>query len=607
MSLKPKVVFAVTAAISCGFYRGMLRYLAEAGFSTTMVSAPGKLLNDVASSQGAASLAVSMEREISPFLDLISLWNLYRTMRATRPEVVDVSTPKAGLLGSIAALLARVPCRVYTLRGLRIETATGFKRRVLWLAERMACTCAHRVVPVSESLRLRAIQLKLVSPEKARSLGNGSCGVDTARFTPKNRTTEQIAQLRQTLGLTGSEIVIGFVGRFVKDKGIRELAEAFHELSGSRPDLRLLLVGDFETGDPVEPEIRRYIESTPTILRPGFVADTASYYALMDVFVLPTYREGFPGVPLEAQASEVPVVTTNATGAVDSVRHGITGLIVPVKDTTALAQAIDTLLRNPEMRADMGHAGRKWMERDFRPEGIWQAHAEMYRKMLEEHSQRVRQPRITLAARRAVDLFGALALLILVAPLMAMTAVLIRALLGSPILFRQDRPGLKGRIFTCLKFRTMKDARTAKGELLPDSDRLTWFGRFLRNTSLDELPELINVIRGEMSLVGPRPLLTQYLERYTSEQRRRHVVKPGITGWAQVNGRNRLTWDQKFELDLWYVDHKSFWLDLKILLMTARQLVTREGISQPGHATMPEYFGVSASPEGPSTLQENAL
>jgi hypothetical protein len=215
MPSKPKVFFAVTVSISCVFYRGMLRYLEDAGFSTTLVSAPGTQLNEVSSSQGAASVAVPMEREIRPLHDLVSLWRLYRTMRVTRPDVVDASTPKAGLLGSLAAMLARVPCRVYTLRGLRMETATGLKRLVLWLAERLACACAHRVVPLSESLRLRAIELKLVSPEKARSLGNGSCGVDTERFTPENRRTEPVAQLRQTLNLAGHETVIGFVGRFV--------------------------------------------------------------------------------------------------------------------------------------------------------------------------------------------------------------------------------------------------------------------------------------------------------------------------------------------------------------------------------------------------------
>jgi lipopolysaccharide/colanic/teichoic acid biosynthesis glycosyltransferase len=591
MSERSRILFTVTVAISCSFYRGMLGYLENAGFSTTMLSAPGELLTEVSTSQGAASVAVPMEREIRPFHDLVSLWRLYRIIKVAAPEVVDVSTPKAGLLGSVAAMLARVPCRVYTLRGLRMETATGLKRIILWLAERVACACAHRVVPVSESLRLRAIELKLVTPQKARSLGNGSCGVDTERFTPRLRKSAQVAQLRQTFGLTGNETVIGFVGRFVKDKGIRELVEAFRELSASRSDLRLLLVGDFESGDPVEPDVRRYIESTAAILRPGFVADTAPYYALMDVFVLPTYREGFPGVPLEAQASEVPVVTTDATGAVDSVQHGTTGLIVPVKDAKALTEAIDILLRNPAMRADMGHAGRKWVEQAFRPETIWQAHADMYRDMLQEHANRTRESSRGLLAKSVFDRLVAIAALVILFPLLVAISVAVRMFLGSPVLFRQVRPGYKARPFTCLKFRTMTDKHDAKGQLFSDAERLTPLGRFLRSTSLDELPELINVIRGEMSLVGPRPLLLQYLDRYTPEQMRRHDVRPGITGWAQVNGRNAASWEQKFAYDLWYVENRSLWLDLKILALTPWKMLKREGISNAGHVTMPEFTG----------------
>jgi lipopolysaccharide/colanic/teichoic acid biosynthesis glycosyltransferase len=589
MPPKPKILIAVTSSISCVFYRGMLRYLEKSGFAAILASSPGEFLKEVSGSESVPGLEVPMEREIRPLRDLKSLWKLYRIMRTTQPDVVDVSTPKAGLLGSIAAMLSGVPCRVYTLRGLRMETTSGFKRLILWLAEWTACACSHRVIPVSESLRLRAIQLRLVSPEKARSLENGSWAVDTEHFTPKNRATEESARLRRSLGLGGDEMVIGFVGRFVKDKGIRELVEAFRELSASRPNLRLLLVGDFENGDPVEPGIRHYIESTPTILKPGFVADTAPYYTLMDVFVLPTYREGFPGVPLEAQASEVPVVTTDATGAVDSVRHGVTGLIVPLKDAKALTAAIDALLRKPEMRVDMGYAGRKWMERDFRPEVIWRAHANMYREMLEEHSDRERQPWAGLAVKRTFDLIVAAVALVALSPFLAVVALVVRIFLGSPVLFRQVRPGYKARPFTCLKFRTMTDKRDAEGQLLSDAQRLTALGRFLRSTSLDELPELINVIHGEMSLVGPRPLLTQYLDRYTPEQMRRHEVRPGITGWAQINGRNASSWERKFADDVWYVENRSLWLDLKILMLTPWKTLKREGISQAGHATMQEF------------------
>jgi sugar transferase EpsL len=189
----------------------------------------------------------------------------------------------------------------------------------------------------------------------------------------------------------------------------------------------------------------------------------------------------------------------------------------------------------------------------------------------------------------AFDIFSALLGLIVLSPLLIAIAILIAWKLQRPVLFRQLRPGLAGKSFTLFKFRTMVDLYDDKGELLSDAERLTPFGSFLRATSLDELPELLNVLKGEMSLVGPRPLLVRYLERYTPEEMRRHDVKPGITGWAQVNGRNAITWDQKFQQDLWYVDHQSFVLDLKIIGLTLLKVFQREGISQAGHATMEEF------------------
>jgi len=201
------------------------------------------------------------------------------------------------------------------------------------------------------------------------------------------------------------------------------------------------------------------------------------------------------------------------------------------------------------------------------------------------------------AIKRVVDIAGASVGIILLAPVMLAVALLVLLTMGRPVLFRQQRPGLRGKPFTLYKFRTMRDARTASGELLPDDLRLTTFGKWLRSTSLDELPELFNVLKGEMSLVGPRPLLMEYLPRYSPDQARRHEVKPGITGWAQVNGRNALTWEEKFRMDVWYVDHWNLWLDMKILLLTIWKVLKREGISAEGSATMPVFTG--------NTTQEN--
>ena len=183
--------------------------------------------------------------------------------------------------------------------------------------------------------------------------------------------------------------------------------------------------------------------------------------------------------------------------------------------------------------------------------------------------------------------------LVIFSPILMVLAILIRIRMGRPVMFKQMRPGLHGKPFYMYKFRTMTNKKDEQGNLFSDEQRLTRLGRFLRSTSMDELPELLNVLKGDMSLVGPRPLLMQYLDRYTSEQARRHEVKPGITGWAQVNGRNAITWEEKFALDVWYVDHWSLWLDIKILAMTVVKVFKREGISAFGEATMPEFRGLS--------------
>lgn len=193
--------------------------------------------------------------------------------------------------------------------------------------------------------------------------------------------------------------------------------------------------------------------------------------------------------------------------------------------------------------------------------------------------------------KRLFDMCVSVAAIVLLSPLLLVTMLVTRIKLGGPVFFRQQRPGLGGRPFEMVKFRTMTDSRDSVGNLLSDGERLTAYGRFLRSTSIDELPELWNVLKGDMSLVGPRPLLMEYLPLYSAEQRRRHAVRPGVTGWAQINGRNAISWDEKFALDIWYVDNRSFFLDLKILLMTAKNVLIRRGVNAVGSSTMPRFTG----------------
>lgn len=378
------LAFIVTVPVSTIFFRGQVARLRQEGFRVTFVSSPGPQ-SAAMEAEGGEFIGVPMEREIAGLKDLVSLWRLWRALRRIRPDVTNVGTPKAGLLGGIAARLAGVPLRVYTLHGLRLETTTGLKRRLLMAMERIACSNAQYVRCVSQSVRDRAIQLKLVEDKKSYVVGRGSSnGVDFELFRKTAKRIGEARELRQKLGIPQESPVIGFVGRFTRDKGIAELYWAFVQVKNYFPDARLLLLGDFEEGDPVDAAVRRGLETEPGVIFAGMVKDTPRYYAAMDVLALPTYREGFPNVPLEAQAAGVPVVTTRVTGAVDSVLDGVTGKLVPAQDADALAEALIELLGNPEKRKQMGKVAAAWVEDRFRRELVWEELVKDYRRILEK-------------------------------------------------------------------------------------------------------------------------------------------------------------------------------------------------------------------------------
>jgi len=364
-SRSPKLVYVISTAKCLFFFRDSIADLCSSGFDVSVISSPGPG-KEAIHADGASVFDVSINREISPLQDIVSLWRLWNLLRRIRPDITNVATPKGGLLGGLAAAFAGVPHRIYTLHGLRLETTQGLKHRLLWCTEWLACKCAHQVYCVSNSLLDLAIELKLVGPEKAFVVSNGTAiGIECEQYAPTPERKEAARELRSRLGIDSKALVVGFVGRLTRDKGISELYEAFSLLRAKFTDLRLLLVGDFETGDPVPPEIQARIDADPLVIQTGWISDTAPYYHLMDVCVLPTYREGFPGVPLEAQASGIPVVTTHATGARDSVVDGITGFAIPVGDAKALASAIAPLLGDAELRRRMGDAGRDWVARTF--------------------------------------------------------------------------------------------------------------------------------------------------------------------------------------------------------------------------------------------------
>jgi len=380
----PKLFYVVTAPVSASaLLRGQLAYMRGVGFDVHLVSSPGLELRLAAIRERVTPHSIPMRREISVFHDLLSLWRLWSLFVREQPDLVNASTAKAGLLAELAAVLAGVPRRVHVLRGLRSETLHGVKRLATRLAELLSCACAHCVVCISPSLRAKALAEGLAPARRLVVIGAGSSnGLDTTRFRLHGAPAARDATRRQ-LGIPPDAPVIGFIGRLVRDKGVAELLHAYLLLKPRFPELRLLLVGAFEDGDPLDRRTRTLVETTPGVITTGFVDNVVPLLHAMDVFALPTHREGFGTASLEAAAVGKPVVITNATGVIDTVVNGVTGTVVPVGDPDALAHAVGRLLDDPELARRMGELGRKRALRDFRPEVVWAGLEGIYRDLLE--------------------------------------------------------------------------------------------------------------------------------------------------------------------------------------------------------------------------------
>lgn len=374
-----RIVHVFTVPLSLMFLRGQVAFMRARGHELMAVTAPGPELDAFGRREDVRVCAVPMSRRIAPAEDLTSLRKLVALLRAVRPDVVHAHTPKGGLLGTTAAALARVPARIYHMRGLPLVTARGVQRTLLSTSERTACRMSTHVLCVSDSLRREALSRGLVSSEKARVLASGSGnGVDSEhRFNPDAVDRGAVKALRERLQV-GDAPLVGFVGRLVRDKGVVELADAWARLRERVPRAHLVIGGMFEDRDPVPSRVRERLMNDPRVHMLGFMEDTAALYAALDVVAFPSHREGFPNVPAEAASMRVPVVAARAVGTVDAIEDGVTGTMVPIGDAVSLAEAVERYLVDRELAREHGAAGRERMRAEFRPERVWEALARFY-------------------------------------------------------------------------------------------------------------------------------------------------------------------------------------------------------------------------------------
>ena len=581
-----KICIMATVPVSIiSFYGKQIDYLKEQGFEVTVItSSDNDLVKKIPAS--CKLVLIPMSRQITPLKDLTSLFQIAKEIKKGKFDIIQYSSPKAALLGSICGYFFSVPARLYLMWGIYYVGQRGWKRKLLKLIEKVICCFSTQVSPDSKGNYAFALEEGLCPASKMSVVGNGSAnGVDLERFNSQRLKTAGSA-IRESLGIPPDAVVVGFVGRLLRDKGINELVKAFVGLSDKYQKLYLLLVGPREDKENAyEPEVNKTLLQEKRVISIGFNERPEEYMAAMNIFALPSYREGFGIANIEASAMELPVISTDIPGPRDSVLDGRTGILVSVKNVAQLQQAIERLYNDPTLRYDIGQEGRLWAK-NFEQKQIWRQII-THRLSLLQNSPET----LSLELKRILDVIFALISLVLVLPLMLVVGILVLINMGWPVFFIQQRPGYREKMFNIIKFRTMSNAKGKERPLIQDAERITPLGRLLRKTSLDEIPELFNVLKGDMSLVGPRPLLPQYLSRYTPEQSRRHKVKPGITGWAQVNGRNAINWEAKFTFDVWYVDNRNAWLDIKIILLTMYRIVSREGISHPGYATAGEFMG----------------
>lgn len=381
----PRLLRITTVPVSLKLLlEGQMNYFMEHGFELRAVSADGPEVRDLAQS-GIRHTIVPMTRKITPVRDLVALVRLIRIIREFQPDIVHTHTPKAGLLGMIAAWICRVPIRFHTVAGLPLMESTGWKKRLLLMTERITYACATHVFPNSEGLK-RYIEKAVVISTPMRVIGKGSSnGIDTAFFSRTPEVMTHARSIRAQNNIGDHEIVFSFVGRIVRDKGISEIIQAFRRLSETHEHIRLFLIGPFEQDlDPLTDDELMYLHSNPRVVLAGFQKDVRPWLAASDVFVFPSYREGFPNVVMQACCLEVPCIVSDINGCNEIITHKKTGLIVPVKDVEVLLESMQLLLRDGVLRSNFAKAGRAFVTDNFERQHVWELIRAEYEERLSE-------------------------------------------------------------------------------------------------------------------------------------------------------------------------------------------------------------------------------
>ena len=379
-----KIIYAVTVSKSLKLLNGKLNYLSNKGFNTAIITSPGNEIEKFQENEITKVIPVLMQREISLFNDFLSLVKLTKVILKEKPQIVNAGTPKAGLLVTLASFVCRVPIRIYTVRGLRLETTTGFKRKILLFTEKIAANAATHVVCISPSLKEKVIDLNIVNDKKISVIRKGSSnGYNIEKNEKAKVSLPTLNSLKQRLGILENDFIIGFVGRLTNDKGVNEVLEVFKKVSRIHANVKLLILGDFEESDSISAVAKKELNENEQIIFEGYQKDLVPYYQIMDTFLFLSKREGFGNVVVEAALNNVPAIVGNITGVKDTVIDNRTGFIVEREDTESCIKKVVFLISNESERKRLGENAAKWASENFDSQLIWKDYHNFYIKLLE--------------------------------------------------------------------------------------------------------------------------------------------------------------------------------------------------------------------------------